>query len=107
MGDRNTIYQLQNYIVGMNPAGLSLNRDGSLNNDVSFIRVNNFDMLHGVTIRNVQPGLLNRPIDMIAARIDSAQIAPLVNEKDLSPDVVWVDGGNKQALILFRTNDVR
>jgi len=54
----------------------------------------------------VQPGLLNRPIDMIAARIDSTHIAPLVKESDLSPDVVWVNGGNKQALILFRINDV-
>jgi len=106
MGDRNTIYQLQNYIVGMKPAGLSLNPDGSLNNDASFIRVNNFDMLLGVSVRNVQPGLLNRPIDMIAARIDSTHIAPLVKESDLSPDVVWVNGGNKQALILFRINDV-
>jgi hypothetical protein len=104
MGDRNTIYQLQNYIVGVNPAGLALNPDGSLNNEVSFIRVNNFDMLHGVTVRNVQRGVLNRPVDLIAARIDSALVAPLVNETDLSPDVVWVHGGDSQALLLFRTN---
>jgi hypothetical protein len=103
MGDRNSIYQLQNYIVGINPGGLGLKQDGSLNTEDSFIRVNNFKMLHDVSVRNVQRGVDNKPIDLIAMRIDSRLVAPLLNEPDLSPDVVWVSGGDKQALLLFRT----
>ena len=29
MGDRNTIYELQNYVVGLGPNGIVLNADGS------------------------------------------------------------------------------
>jgi hypothetical protein len=105
MGDRNTIHQLQHYIVGIAPEGLMLNVDGSLNVELSFVRVNYFDMLHAITVRNVQRGVANRPIDLIATRLDSNLVTPLLNESDLSPDVVWVgSGGNKQALLLFRTS---
>ena len=104
MGDRNSIYQLQNYIVGINSAGLLLNQDGSLNTEDTFIRVNNFKMLQSVSVRNVQRGIDNRPIDLIATRIDSSMIAPLLNEPNLNADAVWVNGGDKQALLLFRTN---
>ncbi|MEJ7709569.1 MAG: hypothetical protein WKF84_06850 [Pyrinomonadaceae bacterium] len=30
MGDSNTVYQLQNYIVGLSPEGLKLQADGTL-----------------------------------------------------------------------------
>ncbi|HEV8370688.1 MAG TPA: alkaline phosphatase family protein [Pyrinomonadaceae bacterium] len=104
MGDRNTIHQLQHYIVGIAPEGLVLNVDGSLSAERSFVRVDYFEMLHDVSVRNVQRGLANRPIDLIATRVDSNLVTQLLNETDLSPDIVWVDGGgNKQALLLFRT----
>ena len=105
MGDRNSLYQLQNYVVGPGSDGLVVNGDGSLNMERSFVRVNYFDLLLGVTVRNVQKGLSTHPLDLIATRLNSESVASLVNEKDLSPDVVWVTGGDKQALLLFRTND--
>ena len=57
-----------------------------------------------VSVRNnVQPGVSNRPIDMVATRIPADQIGSLVHEAELTPDVIWVNGGvEKQALILAR-----
>ena len=105
MGDRNSFYQLQNYIVGLNSEGLVLNTDGSLNLERSFLRLNYFDMLQGITIRNNQPGVSNRPIDLIAARLPSTLVAAAENEPDLAPDAVWVTArADKQALLLFKNN---
>jgi hypothetical protein len=104
MGERNSIYQLQNYIVGEAPGGLQLRADGSLDLEKSFARIDYFTLLHSITVRNnVQPAVSNRPIDMVANRIPSSQIEHLVNEDNLTSDVIWINGGaDKQALILAR-----
>ena len=104
MGERNSIYELQNYLVGIAPGGLILNPDGSLDRHKSFVRVDYFKLLQSVTVRNnVQPGVSNRPIDMVATRLSAEQISPLLPESQLKPDVVWVSGSSeKQALILAR-----
>lgn len=104
MGERNSVYQLQNYIVGVGPEGLVLKPDGSLDMQKSFSRVDYFSLLHDVSVRNnVQTGISNRPIDLIATRISSDLVRPLLKEQSLSADVVWVSGGpGKQALILAR-----
>src|ERR1043166_7863220 len=74
MGDRNTIYELQNYVVGVGPKGLVANPDGSLNLDQSFVHINYFSLLQGVSVRNnVQPGISNRPVDLIATRLTRDQ----------------------------------
>lgn len=106
MGERNTVYQLQNYVVGEAPGGLQLRSDGSLDLEKSFVRVNYFALLENATVKNnVQPEVSNRPIDMIAHRIPSTQVGALLNEKDLTTDVVWVSGSaDKQALILAQEN---
>ena len=104
MGERNSIYQLQNYIVGEAPGGLRVRPDGSLDVEKSFVRVDYFALLHGVAVRNnVQPGVSNRPIDMVAIRLPADRIEQLVDEENLTSDVVWVNGGpDKQALVLAR-----
>ena len=104
MGERNSIYQLQNYLVGIAPGGLVLNSDGSLDLQKSFVRVDYFTLLQGVTVRNnVQAGVSNRPIDMVVARLSAEQISSLLPETALTSDVVWINGGSeKQALILAR-----
>ena len=104
MGDRNSIHELQNYIVGLGPDGLVLNPDGSLNREKSFLRLNYFDLLHGVTVRNGQRALSNRPIDMIATRLDSNLVEAQLHETGLSVDAVWVTDGDKQALLIFKTD---
>jgi type I phosphodiesterase/nucleotide pyrophosphatase len=104
MGDRNSIYQLQNYIVGMAPGGLVLNSDGTLNMDRSFVRLDYFALLQGVAVRNnVQRGISNRPIDMIATRLPRELVLPLIEDKEIDPDVIWVTAApNRQALLLSR-----
>ena len=104
MGDRNTIYELQNYVVGLGPNRFVVNPDGSLNNEQSFSRINYFSLLHGVAVRNnVQRGITNRPVDIIATRLTRDLVLPLIDDRDIDEDVVWVTAGaNRQALILSR-----
>ena len=104
MGDRNTIYGLQNYVVGLGPNGFVVNPDGSLNTEQSFLRINYFSLLHGVAVRNnVQRGITNRPVDIIATRLTRDLVLPLIDDRDIDEDVVWVTAGaNRQALILSR-----
>lgn len=105
MGERNSIFQLQNYIVGVAPAGFVLNADGSLDMQKSFVRVDYFSLLRDLSVRNnVQRGVSNRPVDMVAVRI-SSDLLPTLAESTIHPDVIWVNGGpEKQALIMSRTD---
>ncbi len=104
MGERNTIYQLQNYVVGLGSNGLLLNSDGSLNMERSFLRVDYFSLLHDLSVRNnVQPGVTNRPIDLIATRLSSSLVLPLLSDRDIDEDVIWITATNgKQALLVSR-----
>ncbi len=104
MGERNSVYQLQNYIVGPAPGGFVLTPDGSLDVEKSFQRRDYYSLLHGITIKNnVQPDVANKPIDMIVTRLNSSALPPLLQETALTPDVIWVyEGPDKQALILAR-----
>jgi hypothetical protein len=106
MGDRNTIYELQNYVAGLGPEGIVLNNDGSLNVEKSFVRIDYFTLLQGVTVRNnVQRGVTNRPIDLIATRLSRELVLPLIDERDIDQDVIWVNAGtDRQALLLARHN---
>jgi hypothetical protein len=106
MGDRNTLYELQNYVVGLGPSGIVTNADGSLNVEQTFVRVNYFALLHGITVRNnVQRGIANRPVDLIATRISRDLVLPLIDERDIDQDVIWINAGaDRQALLLSRRN---
>jgi type I phosphodiesterase/nucleotide pyrophosphatase len=105
-GDHNSIYQLQNYIAGVAPAGLVLKSDGSLDLDKSFVRINYFSLLHNESVRNnVQPGVASHPVDLLAVRLPADSVKSLVGETNIGPDVVWVSAGNGlQALILSRAD---
>ncbi|HET7114413.1 MAG TPA: alkaline phosphatase family protein, partial [Pyrinomonadaceae bacterium] len=104
MGDRNTVHKLQHYVYGLAPNGLVLSSDGSLDLGRSFLRLDYFAMLHGVTVRNnVQRGITNRPVDLIATRLTRDLVLPLINERDIDEDVIWISAGaNRQALLLSR-----
>ncbi|MGH9967605.1 MAG: alkaline phosphatase family protein [Pyrinomonadaceae bacterium] len=107
MGERNSIYQLQNYVVGAAPGGFVLQPDGSLDMQKSFLRVDYFSLLRDVSVKNnVQLGVANKPVDMIATRISSDLVLPWLDDRSISRDVVWVNSGlEKQALILAREDD--
>lgn len=105
MGDRNSIYELQNYVVGIAPEGLTVTPQGSLDLQKSFKRLNYFPFLHEVAVRNnVQPEVSNHPVDFIALRVPRSQIAPfLTSDLQSDGDPIWIYGGrNRQALIFSR-----
>ncbi len=105
MGQRNSIYALHNYVVGLGPSGLVLNGDGSLDLDRTFVRINYFDLLKRQTVRNnPQPGVSNQPVDFLATRIPRESIADVL-PPDAQPDddVIWLYAGpERQALLLAR-----
>lgn len=106
MGEANSFYELQNYVVGLGRNGLVLASDGSLDLDRSFAKLNYFDLLTRQTVRNnVQKKLGNRPIDFIAVRLAQGLIAAELPEDMRSDeDAVLLYGGpDKQALLLLRT----
>jgi hypothetical protein len=104
MGEHNSIHALQNYVVGVAPAGLVLKADGSLDEQRSFIHIDYLSLLHDLNVRNnVQPGVSSRPVDLLALRIPAEQLKPLIGDTDITPDVIWVTAGpDSQALILAR-----
>ncbi len=104
MGEPNTVQQLQNYVAGIAPGGLVLKTDGSLDMAKSFVHIDYFSLLHDLTVRNnVQAGVANRPVDLLAVRIPAELVKPLISETEIAPDVIWVSAGlEQQALILAR-----
>ncbi len=104
MGDRNTVHELQNYVVGLGPNGIVLDSEGSLDFERTFVQIDYFTMLQQVAVRNnVQRGITNRPIDLVATRLPREWVLPLIDDRDIDPDVVWVTAGtNRQALLLSR-----
>jgi hypothetical protein len=105
MGERNGIYELQNYVADISPTGPVLNANGALDWQQSFQRINYFPLLHEVTVRNnLQPAVSNHPIDLIATRVPTDLVRPfLADSEQIAGDVIWVYGGpNQQALILAR-----
>jgi hypothetical protein len=105
MGDPNTTYQLQNYVVGLTPAGIVLNSDNDVDTERSFVHVNYFDLLADQSVRNnPQPKLSNRPIDFVSTRIPAAAVAgALSDDLQTNEDPIWLSGfGGKQALLLSR-----
>lgn len=104
MGQHNSIYQLQNYIAGINPAGLALTAAGALDTNKSFAHLDYFSLLHSQTVRNnVQAQVSKQPVDLMAISIRTELLKPLVQEDNLAPDAVWIyERSDRQALILAR-----
>jgi hypothetical protein len=103
MGEPNSVYDLQNYVVGLGPQGLVLKADKSLDFEKSFSRVNYFSLLHNQIVRNnVQKEVSNRPVDFLAVRLAAETVRPTLKDVDFD-DVIWIfDGQEDEALILAR-----
>ena len=105
MGESNSIYDLENYVVGAGNEGFVIKPDGSLDMERSFKRVNYFQLLQSIAVRNnVQRGIENRPVDFVATRIPAEKLGLILTD-GLGPpgDVIWVYGGpERQALIIGR-----
>ena len=105
MGENNSLYKLQNYIVGLSADGLTIAADGTLDTDKSFKRINYFALLGSqASLNNVQPKVSHQPIDFTAVRLPLNQMSANF-AADLMPDEdpIWIYGdAAKQALILTR-----
>lgn len=107
LGDPNSAYGLQNYVIGPAAGGLVLAPDGSLDFSRSFERVDYPPVLAALAVRNnVQPAVGPHPVDFIAMTIPKAHFdfpaAPL------TADPIWLYASeDRQALILARGNDLR
>ncbi|MGB2751063.1 MAG: alkaline phosphatase family protein [Pyrinomonadaceae bacterium] len=107
MGEQNSVFDLQNYVVGLSPNGLALNADQSLDLEKSFRRVDYLDLLYKQKVRsNVQAEVSSRPVDFTATRIPQDALAEVLpSELRSSEDAIWLYGGfDKQALILTRVD---
>ena len=104
MGDHNTLHQLQNYVAGPAPGGLTLAPDGSLDMGRSFLRVNYFSLLGDIAVRNnVQPELDTRPVDFVAVRLPVEGLRAALQPEERPDEAIWLYGGrDRQALILAR-----
>jgi hypothetical protein len=97
MGDGNSIYDLQNYVVGEGSQGVK--ESGS--QGVGFRRVDYFALLTWLRVRNsVQTGIGNRPVDFVAVRVPREALATG------DGDGVWIyESETSQALILARNGN--
>ncbi len=106
MGEANSVFDLQNYVVGLAPAGLTMRGDGSLDIKESFRRVDYFSLLEGIRVHNnVQGGVGSKPVDFIATRIPrEALTAVLPAEDQPDEDAIWLYGDEThQGLLLSRS----
>ena len=70
LGDRNSIHDLQHYVIGPSPDGLVVDAAGRLDSERSFRYLENFELLASQRVRNnPQPALSSKPIDFIAAAL--------------------------------------
>lgn len=106
MGEPNTIFDLQNYVVGLSENGLTIDQSGRLDGEASFTHVNYFKLLHDQAVRsNVQEKVGNRPIDFVATRLPLDRVG-LPDELRPTEDPVWLySSEQKQALLLTRRNE--
>ena len=108
MGEKNSVYQMQNYVAGLSATGLTIDKNNKIDTEKSFRRVNYFELLERQkVINNVQKEISNRPIDFVAKRIPLESIQTELTD-DLKPDQspVWLSGENgKQALLLTRADE--
>jgi hypothetical protein len=107
MGDGNTLYQLQNYVVGLAANGLVLKPDGSLDMQKSFKHINYFDLLLSIKVRNnVQLEVSHQPVDFVAVRLPSDKVAEALDSNFKLDNAIWIYSGiNEQALILARRDN--
>jgi hypothetical protein len=103
MGEANSLFQLQHYIVGLSSNGIVLKADGSLDQERTFQRVNYFTALAGVRVRNlVQHDLGIRPIDFVAVRVPAEALAlALAPEDRPDSDAVFVNGDDQHQTLLL------
>ena len=108
MGDPNSAYDLQNYVIGPAENGLVLAPDGSLDFARSFERIDYPPLFASLSVRNnVQTAVGSHPVDFLAMTIPKADFAFPPGDTP-TEDPIWLyANGQQQVLILSRAGDLR
>lgn len=105
-GPRNSVHQLQNYVVGLKDGTIHLRADGRVDEEATFRRINYLRLLkEHRALNNVQPEVSPYPVDFIALRIPYEEIRSALQGTplDTGEDVVWLYGGEEhQALLVAK-----
>ncbi len=105
LGDRNTVAELQNYVVGPASGGMVLNADGDLDEQHSFRQVDYFSLLAAQRVRNnPQPALSNRPVDFIDMRLPDGMYA---GDTTAPQHAYWLYGDAENQLIILTDSQSR
>lgn len=92
-GDNNSVGQIQNYVVGLSALGISIDSEGTLDEQSTFRHVNYPQLLVAQRVHNnPQPALSDRPIDFVA------MILP--DKKSY-----WLYGDDQRQLIIETNSD--
>jgi len=105
-GPPNSVYHLQNYVVGLRDGRIHLSADGRLDEAATFRRLDYLQLLKGHRVlNNVQPQVSPYPVDFIARRIPYEELRSAVHGTPLDTgyDAVWLySGEERQALLIAK-----
>lgn len=107
LGDHNSVFDIQNYVVGPAPGGLVIDGHGRLDEAKSFSYVDYFPLLSAQTVRNVpQRGLSANPIDFMLMALPPGRIAANVSDGP-SPltQAIWLYGDEEYQLVELVRHD--
>jgi hypothetical protein len=103
LGGLNSIRDLQNYVVGLQPGGLVLDGDGMIDFQRSFHTIDYFSALRGISVRNnVQKEVSAQPVDFLAVAVPAAPLRAALNDVSVRGGVWLYRDEERQALILTR-----
>lgn len=100
LGEKNTVGDLEHYIVGLQPAGVVVTADGKLDEGKSFRYIDNFAVIAAQRARNnPQAQLSNKPIDFIAMALpEDAYDASLPKPQH----AYWLYGDAENQLVILQ-----
>jgi hypothetical protein len=101
LGDRNTVFDLQHYVVGPSDRGMVLDMNGDLDEERSFRYVDYFPLFASQVVRNnPQKELSVHPVDfaIVDLPVDqvNATLAPSAHELS---QAIWIYGDDEHQLI--------
>jgi hypothetical protein len=101
LGDRNSLYDLQHYIVGPTATGLTLDSNGNVDEEQSFRRVNYFPLFAEQAVRNnPQRGVSAHPIDFAALALAPDRVATALPSLQEPPSqAIWLYGDDNHQLL--------
>jgi hypothetical protein len=102
LGERNSVYDLQNYVAGPSEGGIVLNANGEVDEKRSFRHVDYFALLASQRVRNnPQEGVPFRPIDFMAAELPVDRMPEEYAASASGPlrQAIWLYGDDEHQLV--------